>query len=632
MPLVKIANDRLLLGLSALIMIAAFVVSTGFFSIDEATYYLGARAIADHGSLGLDNGYHLFHSESLRLRMLIDGPQGLTPQYPAGSALLAAPLLALLGTRAFILVNAVAAILTLFTVRKICLSQFKSETVWRITALLLVAGTYWLEYAVGIWPHMLSTYFAVQAYWLALRHLDTGGESKRDAILSGLFAGAGILFRLDAVLAVPAIGLILLIYAPRFVRSCLWFGLGVLLSIALASGLAWLKFGSANPFSYGKSAGNVTLSAHLPLLAALCIASGALLLWRKSGWRPDRRATVVSLLVIGAAVIAIPAAGAMLTKFWNGFVALVVDMRTVVDPRIGVQPGPGGTVMFWFLAKKALGQSMPWIGLTAMLLTGGVARDERRPIAMLLIFTAIMTLPYILLSWHGGSSSNMRYFLPVLPALSIVCARIVDELWRTVPNAILYLTGGVWAALVVGGAWIVLHPSGYVGIHQIVSTWALLATAVVAIAAGLSWRFQPAARKLTIILFSMGLLISIALALSDFRDTQARRSGALAISRAAEQLPAKSLIIAYPEWTATTLGLNGTLIADREPITAPPDAKLIGDALNAGYRVFVTSDLFREAIDVPQGMEAVSTHYEYPTGRMIEFRRESPGGEPAIRR
>ena len=262
------------------------------------------------------------------------------------------------------------------------------------------------------------------------------GEGRRDAILSGLFAGAGILFRLDAVLAVPAIGLILLIYAPRYLRSCFYFGLGVLPSIALASWLSYLKFGTANPLSYGQGGGSTDLAAHLPLLAALCIAFGALLLWRKSGWRPSRRTTAVSLLVMGGVLLAIPATNALLLKFWNGFVALVVDIRTVEDHRASVQPGPGGTVMFWFLAKKALGQSMPWIGLIAMLLTSGVAKDERRAVATLLIFTAVMTMPFILRSWHGGSGSNMRYFLPVLPALSIICARIVDDLWRSVPNAI----------------------------------------------------------------------------------------------------------------------------------------------------------------------------------------------------
>jgi hypothetical protein len=630
MQLVKVSNDRLLWGLSALILIAAFVVSPGFFSLDEAIYYLGARALADHGSLGLDNGYHLFHSESLRLRLLIDGPQGLTPQYPAGSALLAAPLLTLMGARAFILINAIAAVLTLFTVRKICLSQFKSETVWRTTALLLIAGSFWLEYSVGVWPHMLSTYFAVQAYWLALRHLDSKGEGQRDAILSGLFAGAGVLFRLDALLAVPAIGLILLIYARHFVRSCVLFGLGVLPSIALASWLSHLKFGSPNPLSYGQQlGGNTDLSAHFPLLAAISVAVVALLVWRKIEWRPGRRTTILSLLVLAVAMLAIPATNALLLKFWKGFMSLVMDIRMVDDHRDGIQPGPGGTVSFWNLVKKALGQSMPWIGLIAMLLTSGVAKAERRAVSTMLIFTAIMTLPFILLSWHGGAGSNMRYFLPVLPMLSMICARIIVDLWRSIPNAVVLLTAGVWAALAIGAAWIVLHPSGAIGIYQIVSTYVLLATAVAAFAAGAMWRFQQSARKLTIMLFAIGLLISIAAGLSDFQDSQIRRAGSLSLSKIVERLPPKSLIIAHPMSSATRIGVNRAFVAEREPATAPPDPKLVRDALAAGYRVFVPSDLFRGAADVPPGIVAIPTGYTYPNGQMVELRpRRWTSGAP----
>ena len=623
MPLVKVPNDRLLWGLSALILMVAFIASTGFFSIDEAMYYLGARAIADHGSLGLDNGYHLFHSESLRLRMLIDGPQGLTPQYPAGTALLGGLLLPVMGVRAFILLNTIAAILTLFTVRKICLSQFRSEAVWRIAALLLVAGSFWLEYAVGIWPHMLSTFFAVQAYWLALRHLGSDGTDRRDAILSGLFAGAGMLFRLDAILAVPAIGLILLIYAPRFVRSGFYFGLGVLPSIALASWFNQLKFGTPNPLSYGQSGGSTDLSAHLPLFAALLIASCALLLWRKAEWRPGPKATIASLLVLGAVLLAFPATNTLLARFCRGFVALIIDMRTVEDHRVNVQPGPGGTVMFFFLAKKALGQSMPWIGLIMMLLTGGVAKAERRAVSTLLIFTATMVLPFVMLSWHGGGSSNMRYFLPVLPALSMICAMIILDLWRSVPNPIIFLSAGIWAALALGGAWVVLHPSGFIGLHQIVSTYVLLATAIAAVAAGASWRLRQGARKLAILLFAMGLLMSIGAALSDFRDSQIRRSSSLAISEAVERLPAKSLIIALPEWAVSRVGSNGALVADREPMTMPPDPRLIRDTLDAGYRIFIPNHTFRDALDLPPGVAAVATSYTYPGGQMIELRRSS---------
>lgn len=620
--MVKVPNDRLLWGLSAIILLSAFIVSPGFFSIDEAVYYLGARAVAEWGSLGIDsNGYHQFHSESLRLRFLVDGPQGLTPQYPAGSALLAAPLLPFLGGRAFILLNALAAVLMLFTVRSICLSQFKSETVWRIAAGLLVAGTFWLEYAVGVWPHMLSAYFALQAYWFALRHLDSEGTGYRDAILSGLFAGAGMLFRLDGVLAVPAIGLIMVMFAPRFVRSSFFFGAGVLPSLVLASWLNTLKFGTPNPFSYGQSGGNTDLSAHAPLLAALCVGFAALALLRQTGWRIDRKATIASLVILLGALLAIPATNAWLFRFWNGFVALVVDIRGIDDPRIGVKEGPGGTLLFWTLAKKSLGQSMPWIGLTAMLLTSGVQKDERRFIATLFIFIATMTMPFILLSWHGGGGSNMRYFLPALPALCIICARLISDLWPSVPNVTAYAAAGVWAAIGLGLAWTFLHPSGYSGVQQIIATYVLLATALAAIAAGISWRFQQAGRKLTIALFSSGFIISATSAAADFQVTEKRRIMSHGISEAVGGLPPRSLVITFPEWAALRMPGNGSIVASREPEFQRPDRQLIFSALDAGYRVFMTSFEFNVLRDVPPGLESVATDHEFYTGRMIELRR-----------
>ena len=625
MPLVSMPKDRLVWGLSALILIAAFLVSPGFFSIDEASYYLGARAVAEWGSLGIDgNGYHQFHSESLRLRFLVDGPQGLTPQYPAGSALLAAPLVPLLGGRAFILLNAVAAVLTLFTVRNICLSQYKSETVWRVAACLLMFGTFWMEYAVGVWPHMLSTYFAVQAYWLALRHLDSGGEGRRYAVLTGVFAGAGMLFRLDAALAVPAIGLILVMFAPRFVRSSFWFGLGVLPSFALASWFSFLKFGTLNPFSYGHSygqSGNVDLAAHIPLLTALCLILATLALARKVEWRMDRNARIASLVLTAAILLVIPAMSALVLRFWDGFMALVVDLRGIHDPRIGVMQGPGGTMIFWGLIKKSLGQSMPWIGLTAMLLTGRVSTSERRFVMTLLIFIATMTILFILRSWHGGGGSNMRYFLPVLPALCILCAKLISDLWASVPNALVFATAGVWGAIVLGLAWSFLHPSGYPGVQQIVATYVLLATALAAIAAGIPWRFQQDARRLAIALFGTGLIISLTSAIADFQETQRRRAGSHDISRTVGRVPPGSLVITLPEWAALSLPGNGSIVATRDPETRRAESQLIFDAIDAGRHVYMTSSDFSVVRDVPPGLESLQTDYEFPGGRMVELRR-----------
>lgn len=619
--MIKTPGQRELWAYSAIILIAAFTASTGFFLVDEAIYHLGARAISEHGALSFDNGFDQFHSESLKLLLLVDGPQGLTPQYPAGSAFLAAPLLPFLGPRAFILLNALAAILTLFTVRKICISEFKSEAVARIAVGLLVAGTFWLEYAVGIWPHALSAYFVVQAYWLALRHLNSGESEWRCVALSGLLAGSGILFRIDAAIAIPAIGLILIIFADRPLRSSFWFGVGALPPLFLQVGLNYLKFGSFNPFSYGQLSGNTNLAAHLPLLAGLIIVFGALLIWRKFEWKVERKAAIVSLAVLCGILLAVPATSSWLLRCWNGFISLVVDMRHIQDHRTGVEPGPGQTMLFWNLAKKALGQSMPWIGLAAILVTRPAREGEGRIFGTLLVFTATMTMPFIALEWHGGLGNNMRYFLPVLPALCIVCAKLLHDLWQSVPNAAIACIAGVWAAIALVAGWAMLHPSGFPGVHQIASTYVLLATAFAAMAAGPLWRFGRWSGMAAIFLFGSGFAMSMGFAISDFTGTQHRRSIAASAFPAVTALPPKSLLIAFPEWGAAWLPRNGSILAARDPQTKRIDQALVVNALDAGYRVFIIDYEFDASRDVPPGIEQSSTNYTYPGGRMIELRR-----------
>jgi hypothetical protein len=623
MQLVKVPNDRLLWGLSALILVGAFIASPGFFSIDEAIYYLGARAVAEWGSLGINNnGFDQFHSEALKIRGLVAGPQGLTPQYPAGSALLAGLILPLFGPKAFTLLNAVAAILTFFTVRRICISQFKSEIIGRLAVAMLVLGTFWVEYALGQWPHVVSVYFSTQAYWFALRHFENDGDDYRCAILAGLFAGLGMLIRLDAVLAVPAIGLIMVMFARRFVRSSFLFALGVLPSIALASWFNFLKFGTLNPFSYGKSGGNADLAAYGPLIGALAVGFGALILWRKIEWRMSRRATMVAALILGVCLLLMPATRDWLMRFWNGFSALVLDARNIEEHRVGVEQGPGQTILFWGLTKKSLGQSMPWIGIMAMLLTNFIRRDDRRSFAMLSIFTATMMMPFILLSWHGGGGSNMRYFLPALPMISIICAKLLADLWASLSNPMSFAASGVWAALALSLAWIILHPSRSIGVQQILSTYVLLAMALTSVAAGLAWRFTQVSREIAISLFAAGFTMSMTFALADFVAAAERRASNYGPLLALEKLPAKSLVIvAYPEWTGIRLPGNGSIVAADDSRTRQTDPQLIFDALDAGYRVFMPVLDWEPARKVPQGIQTITSSYWLPGGQIIELRR-----------
>jgi hypothetical protein len=630
MQLVEIPKQRELWGLSAIILIAALVVAPGFFTLDEAIYHLGARAFAESGKLSIQNGFDQLHSEALKLKILVNGPDGLTPQYPAGSALLGGLLLPLAAARTFFLLNALAGVLALFTVQKICISQFKCESVARIAVALLVLGTFWLEYAAGIWPHALAAYFAIQAYWFVLRHLDDDEGRYRTAMLSGLFAGAGILIRLDAAFAVLAIGLIILIFAPRPVHSAFSFSAGVLPSVALTCWFNFLKFGSANPFSYGQSAGNTQLAAYGPFVAALCAGLGALMVTRMIGWKFDRKAASVSLAVLAVSLLFIPATHAWLLRFWHGLIALGVDVRTIEDHRVGVQRGPEQTLAFWGLAKKSLGQSMPWLGLAAILLTTKIRESDRRVFATLLVFIATMTTPFILLSWHGGSSSNMRYFLPVLPPLCILCARLFSDLWQSVDNAMACAAAGAWAAIGLCTAWVFLRPSGYVGVQQILSTYVLLSTALTAIAAGVNWRFSQIVRDVAIALFACGVMMAMVFAATDFAAAAKRRALNYEIGRVIAELPANSLVIALPSRAAAYLPGNGSLLAMRDTETKRIDPRLIANAIDSGFRVFLTSEDFDAGRDVPPGVEPAPTTFVYPGGCMIELRHQVLQGPAAL--
>lgn len=617
----KLLTQNALWLLSAIILASVFLVSSGFFSIDEAIYYLGARAVAEHGSFAIDNGYAQFHAESLKLRFLVDGPHGLTPQYPAGSALLGGLLLPLLGARAFILMNALAGIAILFTIRRICIDQFKSEAIASIAIVLLVAGSFWLEFAVGIWPHMVAAYFALQALWLVIRHLDSAGQDYRMAMLSGLFAGVGILFRLDAAFVIPAIGLILLMFAPRYIRSSVWFGLGVLPSIALMSAFNLAKFGTPNPFSYGQSGGNTDIASYGAAFAALCVVLGLILLSRNAGSKVNRKMAIASVAGASAIFLLVPVTREPLLQLWRGFVALFVDLRTVADHRPGIEPGPGKTVLFVGLAKKALGQSMPWIGLLAILLTGEIQPVLRRIIAALVIFAAVLTMPFIWFSWHGGGGSNMRYFLPVLPVLCILCATIFHDLWKSVPSGLKFAAAGIWLALAADFAWTRFQPSGQVGVQQILSSYVLLATVLTAAIGGLYRRSGHFTKGLTIALFAGGFVLSASFAISDFAATARWRETSASANAVVAGLPPKSLVFAHPEWLAAALPGNGSIAAVRDPLTERVDQDLIDKALKARYRVYTISNDFDSSRDVPPGVAYVVTSAVYPSGRMIELRR-----------
>jgi len=217
----------------------------------------------------------------------------------------------------------------------------------------------------------------------------------------------------------------------------------------------------------------------------------------------------------------------------------------------------------------------------------------------------------------------MRYFLPSVPLLCILCARLFVMQWSQVSNPLTFAAAGVWAAVAIGISWYFLHPSGAAGVQQIVSTYALLTIAAVAAATGVTSQYQQSMRKLLVAVCCGGFILSMTSSVADLRTVTSRRAFSADVRETIGKLPPKSLVIGLPEWTTSLIGRQYYVVADREPISQPPDPNLIRDALDSGYRVFTTSNLFFPRLDLPAGVEAVITDYTYPEGRIIELRRVS---------
>jgi hypothetical protein len=239
----------------------------------------------------------------------------------------------------------------------------------------------------------------------------------------------------------------------------------------------------------------------------------------------------------------------------------------------------------------------------------------------LAIFIATLSFPFIWMSWHGGGGADMRYFLPVLPALSILCGKLFHDFWRAAASPKICLAAGILSALFLTVAWTKWHPSRFEGLQQIASTYVLVATALAAAIGGLQSRVRPIASGLAVALGSAGFALALQFAAFDLAVTLEARAASHATNQTLASFPARSLIFSRPEWMAEKLPGNGSIVADSDTMRDTIDAALAGDALDAGYRVFIVE--YDPELTVPPGFDFAKTSHVFPRGRAIELRRSS---------
>lgn len=602
-----------------LFFVLSLVVTPGAYSIDETIYLAAADAFHRTGGFIVHNGYDQFESAHLLLWFLRDGPNGLAPQYPIGSAVLGGLLEGPFGRHALLVANAFAGAATLFAVSAFARTLFADARVGRRALFILIFATFWMEFVFGIWPHSISTLFVTVALLCGWKALCCESE-QRWALFAGFAIGAGLLFRTDAVLALPVMVLSFLLVGQRPGRLLLLLALGLLPGLMVSSLANHFKFGTFNPLSYGASgASGVSLGGHFA--AALLGLACVVLLSMARIWHVRLRspAILAGIIALGVFVVLVPDARSFVVKYLDGAYALTVDATTIEDGRLNVVSRADGIQLFWGLPKKALGQSLPWLGLLCFLLVAGWRLREKAGIAYVVGACLFWTMPFFMRSWHGGLGSNMRYFLPILPLLAVLASFVWARLTKLAGARSSAERWGPWCIATLLFAWIWLHTGEQYPLHQIYSTYLFGMVCAVSLLAAVRCRFQPAVARLALTGAASGFVLAAGLAAADVHDAFELRTANERDSQAIGALASPSLVVGMPEALVMQLLSPHDLVANTRQGETMIDGELLRDALTRGYHVYVDSAYIRRIDDPENRLEGRGRILHGERHHMIEI-------------
>jgi hypothetical protein len=306
-----------------------------------------------------------------------------------------------LGWRGLVALNTISFLATILITFAFARRYAASEEAPWIAAAAVGAGSYFVEYAQGVWPHMLTVMLVAAAtYWCA-RAIEEG--SWRWAAGAGFLAALAAGVRYQNAFIVGCLGLGVLLLGRRRVRDAAALGLGAALPLAACSLINWSRLGSWNPISKGSGY----------LVSASRIAAGE---------------------------------GSFLTKAATMAWARIVDYSaqppltgTISEHLLTRQPASGAYVLVTAV-KKAWLQSAPWMIVPLVLLALawlpgrvferiGLSVPQRQ--FRLLAVVVVLVIAMFSASGirrHDGLCFNQRYFCELVPLMAVALAWGVEGL------------------------------------------------------------------------------------------------------------------------------------------------------------------------------------------------------------
>jgi 4-amino-4-deoxy-L-arabinose transferase-like glycosyltransferase len=402
------------------------------FTVDDCNY-LSSVASLRHGTLFLPGTAGLPASRALyafepTAKWLAHPVTPVPPEAPPLYALLAYPF-SYLGGSGLVLLNVLACIATLVVLFLVARGLTGQERAGWFAAAVWLLGASTLEYAQGLWPHLLTAALTT----------------------AGLAASALAASRGRALPALAAGFLLALAAGIRYQNAVL---LGCGLGIVLVWGRTRLR-----------SAGSLALGA-LPLVLLSALLNHA----RTGSWHPWSK-SMVYYAKVGAGV----AGGQARRAHHDFFLSLwtrIVDYSA--QPAYGdlaeqvVRKLPGGDmVTLYGVLKKSWLQASPWVllGLVAILVAwsrrdclGALAQRHLR-MAVLPVAAIFFVFGMAGAARHDGLCFNQRYFLELAPLLALALAVVLTRLAAGWPwLAAGGLGGAAAAALVLFG---IAEPTHY---------------------------------------------------------------------------------------------------------------------------------------------------------------------------
>ncbi len=147
----------LILFLGFQLTFTLFVTVPGHISVDEGTYHMMVKNLAESGTLGIWNGYEEFASIELQAAGYLRAHNGrLVAQYPYLTAVLATPLYWICGYRGLFFINSLAFFLTVLVCYALAHSLYGDRNLALNSCVILVLATYLWEYSQAAFPHALT--------------------------------------------------------------------------------------------------------------------------------------------------------------------------------------------------------------------------------------------------------------------------------------------------------------------------------------------------------------------------------------------------------------------------------------------------------------------------------------------